>query len=351
MWGRSELPPQDGVAYAAFIDPSGGSNDAMTLAVAHLDGDICVLDAVAEVRAPFDPVDAVERFVTLLRRYGVSTITGDHYAGDWPTALFSRSGIEYVKSERPKNLIYIDFLPLVNARQIELLDLPRMATQFVGLERKTARSGRDSIDHIRGAHDDLANAVAGALVGLYLDRRPALVNIKDVIPAEEAGDAMPAYCQYVFMVVVDVGPDIAVVFGGSRSDDREMGRRHTLNVLDVDLLYFRPGLFGELVERLKDMAKRWYAHVVIFAPEHMRPQLEGRGVQFEILPPDPKPEHLLTFASDAIGRRLVQFCAPAVAKMKTGAIGAALALRGGDPVESALRAALISAIWLKHGNA
>jgi hypothetical protein len=29
------------------------------------------------------------------------------------------------------------------------------------LERRTARGGRDSIDHPPGAHDDLANAVAG----------------------------------------------------------------------------------------------------------------------------------------------------------------------------------------------
>jgi hypothetical protein len=36
-------------------------------------------------------------------------------------------------------------------------------SQLVGLERRTARSGRDSIDHPPGGHDDLANCVAGAL--------------------------------------------------------------------------------------------------------------------------------------------------------------------------------------------
>jgi hypothetical protein len=45
-----------------------------------------------------------------------------------------------------------------------LLDHPRLATQLVGLERRTARGGRDSIDHAPGAHDDIANAAAGALV-------------------------------------------------------------------------------------------------------------------------------------------------------------------------------------------
>jgi hypothetical protein len=39
--------------------------------------------------------------------------------------------------------------------------MTRLLTQLVGLERRTARGGRDSIDHAPGAHEDLANAVAG----------------------------------------------------------------------------------------------------------------------------------------------------------------------------------------------
>jgi len=33
--------------------------------------------------------------------------------------------------------------------------------QLCNLERKTARGGRDSIDHAPNAHDDVANVVAG----------------------------------------------------------------------------------------------------------------------------------------------------------------------------------------------
>ena len=36
-----------------------------------------------------------------------------------------------------------------------------MINQFCGLERRVARGGRDSIDHAPGAHDDLANCIAG----------------------------------------------------------------------------------------------------------------------------------------------------------------------------------------------
>jgi hypothetical protein len=45
-----------------------------------------------------------------------------------------------------------------------LLDHPRLVAQLCALERRTARGGRDSIDHPPGAHDDVANAAAGALV-------------------------------------------------------------------------------------------------------------------------------------------------------------------------------------------
>ena len=36
MWGRSELPPEPGVVYFAFVDPAGGGSDSMTLAIGHL---------------------------------------------------------------------------------------------------------------------------------------------------------------------------------------------------------------------------------------------------------------------------------------------------------------------------
>jgi hypothetical protein len=45
---------------------------------------------------------------------------------------------------------------------MELLDLPRAIGQLCGLERRTTRGGRDSIDHPPGAKDDIINSIAGA---------------------------------------------------------------------------------------------------------------------------------------------------------------------------------------------
>jgi hypothetical protein len=45
-----------------------------------------------------------------------------------------------------------------------LLDDARLIAQLLSLERRTGGSGKDTITHPRGTHDDVANAAAGALV-------------------------------------------------------------------------------------------------------------------------------------------------------------------------------------------
>jgi hypothetical protein len=52
-------------------------------------------------------------------------------------------------------------LPLIGAKQIELLDDDTLITQLSQLERRTRSGGRDVVDHRKGGHDDLANTVAG----------------------------------------------------------------------------------------------------------------------------------------------------------------------------------------------
>jgi hypothetical protein len=39
-----------GVSYVAFVDPSGGSADSMTLAIGHKQDDVSILDAVRVIR-------------------------------------------------------------------------------------------------------------------------------------------------------------------------------------------------------------------------------------------------------------------------------------------------------------
>jgi hypothetical protein len=167
--GRRSLPPQAHVAYTAFVDPSGGSADSFTLAIAHRAGpgeeeDAVVIDAVEERRAPCNPADVVAEFAALLRAYEITRVTGDRYAGEWPREAFRRHGIAYEPADRPKSDLYTDLLPRLTSRRVALPDHPRLSAQLCALERRTGRSGRDTIDHPPGGHDDLANAVAGAVV-------------------------------------------------------------------------------------------------------------------------------------------------------------------------------------------
>jgi hypothetical protein len=136
----------------------------MTLAVAHREKGRGVLDALRERKPPFSPEDVVEEFAGLLKSYGVRRVRGDRYAGEWPRERFRAHGIAYEISEKPKSALYGELLPLLNSGRVDLLDNQRLLNQLCSLERRTARSGRDSIDHPPGGHDDVANVCAGALV-------------------------------------------------------------------------------------------------------------------------------------------------------------------------------------------
>ena len=348
MQDRHELPPEPGVTYSAFVDPSGGVSDSLTLAIGHLDRNaVCILDALLECRPPFHPEQAVAECAALLRIYGVAKIVGDKYAGEWPRARFAEHGIEFEQSARPKSDLYHDLLPLLNSRRIELLDLPRLSAQLAGLERRTARSGRDSIDHSPGGHDDLANAVAGVLVGLDLDRRQPLIRLSDVFVATEDGQAvappLPRHCELVFAVVAMEGADVAVAYCGHERF------KPPLYILDVVAGPLWRDFFTDTKARLKELKRACTAPWMhVYTPADLVPLFEGEGLLAQAPPDWFDAERSLAFAAGIVARQLVRFCAPVADKMATQTIGAALAFKAGDAVEMALRTAFIQAIGLKY---
>ena len=161
--GRLELQRVLGVRYFGFIDPSGGSADSFSLAIAHREDDRAVLDCIREVRPPFSPETVCGDYALLLKGYGCARATADRYAGVWVAEVFGRHGVTVEQCARPKSDLYGELLPALNSGRCDLLDHPRLVAQLGSLERRVARSGKDSIDHGPGGHDDLANAAAGAL--------------------------------------------------------------------------------------------------------------------------------------------------------------------------------------------
>jgi hypothetical protein len=138
----------------------------MTLAIGHRQDDVIVIDAMRERRPPFNPDDVVLEFSKVLKSYHISNVTGDRYAGEWPRERFREHGIAYELAEKPKSDLYRDLLPAINSRKVDLLEDAGLIAQIVGLKRRTARGGKDSIDHTPNAHDDLANSVAGVVASL-----------------------------------------------------------------------------------------------------------------------------------------------------------------------------------------
>jgi hypothetical protein len=175
--GIHERPPVSGVKYVAFVDPSGGAGgDSFTLAIAHGEDKIAVVDAIRERRPPYSPKEVVAEFADVLKTYHVSKIIGDRWGGEWPVESFKGHGISYEQSAKPKSDIYRDLLPILNSGQADLLDHKRAITQIATLERRTARGGKDNIDHAPGAHDDVANAVAGVICLVNTKAAPMVIS-------------------------------------------------------------------------------------------------------------------------------------------------------------------------------
>src|SRR5262249_54966492 len=67
--GVTVRPPRQGIFYHSFCDASGGVRDSFTMAVAHAEGSVAVLDCVVEIRPPFNPDVATSQVAQTLKVY------------------------------------------------------------------------------------------------------------------------------------------------------------------------------------------------------------------------------------------------------------------------------------------
>lgn len=171
--GRGDLPFNPKYKYYSFCDPSGGSEggDSFTMAIGHVERDTYVVDAIYETKPPYSTKGVTATYAGNMGMYQVRETEGDHYAAEWPTQEFLDHGIQYRTSEDPKSELYLQALPLFTSGTVEIPEHKRLIGQLRGLERRTARSGKDSIDHAPRGKDDVANAVCGLLALMARKRR------------------------------------------------------------------------------------------------------------------------------------------------------------------------------------
>jgi phage terminase large subunit-like protein len=158
--GRRALPFEEGRRYFAVVDMSGGSDDDAVLCITHADGRTTVIDHIQKQigPAPFDPRRAVYQFCEVLKTYGIAKVTGDAFGGQTFRKDFADRDIGYEVRTTSASLLYEQLEPVLNAGEVELLDVPTLVEQLVSLVWKGSK-----ITHENGAHDDFANACALAV--------------------------------------------------------------------------------------------------------------------------------------------------------------------------------------------
>ena len=170
-----ELLFKKGLNYFGFVDPSGGRSDSFTLAIGHCEEEKIIIDALREARPPFDPDQIVHDFSLLLHDYGIFTVVGDRYAGNFCESLFKKNGINYEISEKSKSELYIEFQAIISMKRLLIPKNQVLKDQLLSLERTTRTGGLDKVDS--QVHEDLANATAGCAVNLY--KRQSRIWTKD----------------------------------------------------------------------------------------------------------------------------------------------------------------------------
>lgn len=182
-----ELPFDRRNRYTAFVDPTGGGADEYCLAIGHKEDDDTVIDVLRARRGI--PAEITAEYAALLKSYRIRKVTGDKYAGSWPADEFKKHDIKYAPSEKPKSGLYLDLLPALNSGRVELPPDDRLVNQLIGLERRTARGGRDSIDHPTSGHDDRSNVIAG----LVSTKAGSSYDLELFIYGRHAGDEKPKH--------------------------------------------------------------------------------------------------------------------------------------------------------------
>ena len=93
----------------------------------------------------------------------MGTDPATNYARDWVGGAWRKLGFEYIRSPQPKGAIYLESLPVFTRGLARLPNHARLIRELRLLERRTHRSGKDTVEHPRNGHDDHANVVCGVL--------------------------------------------------------------------------------------------------------------------------------------------------------------------------------------------
>jgi hypothetical protein len=234
-----------------------------------------------------------------------------------------------------------------------LLDHARLGAQLVALERKTARSGKDSVDHTPGAKDDVANAAAGVLVGLDLDRRPSLIRADDMRVAGQ-GVPFPLWAKAIVSIFIVSGDGMAATIHLSFTEAREP-ETIPLILLDFDAQPYSRVAMAEVCSRHQALTEeiRYFNAHWIWAQTQMIDHMQRTGIPCVAIEEDylADPASLAMDAAGHIAAGKFKLSTRAAEKAQRHPLGGALTFRAGDQMDTTpLRLALLVGIKLCLGK-
>jgi hypothetical protein len=168
----TELKPDLSKHYAAFVDASGGRHDGYVIAIGHREDSRIIVDCIRRRNPPFNPADTTAEFADLVKDYAIRSVEGDNFAAEWVSTAWEDHGVHYRRCEFPKSQLYINGLPAFTRRQVSIPNDETLIRELRILERRTSRSGRDTVSDPAGSStfDDSANCLFG-LIHLLRERR------------------------------------------------------------------------------------------------------------------------------------------------------------------------------------
>lgn len=161
-----ELPPFSGVFYRAFTDPAGGvGGDSYVLCIGHKHGQYFIVDALRGTAKgkKYDPVEVTREYAQLCKEFRIHSVVGDGYSAEWCRSAWRAENVTFVRSDLSASEIYLEALPLFARNLVKLPEHATLIKELRLLERRTARSGKDTISHPKNGNDDFSNACCGCL--------------------------------------------------------------------------------------------------------------------------------------------------------------------------------------------
>lgn len=175
--GVGEIPYDYQKFYVAFVDASGGGQNAYSLSIAYKELQLLengefqeiVVQVLKKATSFAHTKITTAQYAGYCKKYNIYQVVGDKYSGDWVSNEFLSNGIVYEKCDKNKSDLYKNAIPIINQRRVKYLDDGKtVGSTQTQLEAIESRPMGDHYKYTRpeNVNDDSANVLVGNIYQL-----------------------------------------------------------------------------------------------------------------------------------------------------------------------------------------